>query len=554
MTQAVGSPPTVGSGPSGPPAVGTPAHARGSVARLMARLVRRSTIAISVALAAWFYLEVVSYRLAYPDGVPAADFALFTENPAVRMLQGVPTTLDNPGAFALYDAGWMIAVLVALWALMTSTRLLRGEEESERADLMLAGPLRASTATWVPMAVLVTAGAVVGLVATVTMTVAYGDPRGSALLGLALLGLAGTFAGVGALTSQLVEVRRRAAGLAAGVLGVVYLLRMVANSADERTWLRWSSPLGWFEALDPYGSPDLRALAPLLLTPVVLVVLAVVLRSRRDTGSGLLAGESRRRARLGLLGSPLAFAWRTGRLVLLAWAIALTVFAAVMGGLITTMIDFLLADETYVEMIEAIGLGDAFSLLGFIGFMAGFFGIAVALQAAWRVGVARSEEESGHAEALLARRVSRTRWLGGHVLLAALGALLLLLLVGLGQWIGILAAGSDDVSWWQSTASALNMAPVILLVIGLGVSTFGLVPRLTVVLPAAFTGIAYVLALLGPALEWPPWVLDLSPFTHLSYVPADPWAATSGLVMIGLGLALVAAGMTAFHRRDIVGD
>jgi ABC-2 type transport system permease protein len=59
--------------------------------------------------------------------------------------------------------------------------------------------------------------------------------------------------------------------------------------------------------------------------------------------------------------------------------------------------------------------------------------------------------------------------------------------------------------------------------------------------------------LLGPALDWPSWVLNLSPFTHVSLVPADPWAATSGLVMLGLGAALVAIGMAAFHRRDITG-
>jgi ABC-2 type transport system permease protein len=109
------------------------------------------------------------------------------------------------------------------------------------------------------------------------------------------------------------------------------------------------------------------------------------------------------------------------------------------------------------------------------------------------------------------------------------------------------------VSWWQSTASALNLGPVVVLVIGVGAAAFGLVPRLTVVLPATLTGVSYVLTLLGPALDWPSWVLNLSPFTHVSLVPADPWAATSGLVMLAIGAALVAIGMTAFQRRDITG-
>jgi ABC-2 type transport system permease protein len=67
------------------------------------------------------------------------------------------------------------------------------------------------------------------------------------------------------------------------------------------------------------------------------------------------------------------------------------------------------------------------------------------------------------------------------------------------------------------------------------------------------TVVGYVLTLVGPALKWPQWVLDLSPFTHLALVPAQPWAATSGTVMAGLGVLAAAAGLVAFRRRDIVG-
>jgi ABC-2 type transport system permease protein len=48
-------------------------------------------------------------------------------------------------------------------------------------------------------------------------------------------------------------------------------------------------------------------------------------------------------------------------------------------------------------------------------------------------------------------------------------------------------------------------------------------------------------------------VLDLSPFTHLALVPAEPWAATSGIVMTGLGVIAATVGLVGFRRRDIVG-
>jgi putative multiple sugar transport system permease protein len=47
-------------------------------------------------------------------------------------------------------------------------------------------------------------------------------------------------------------------------------------------------------------------------------------------------------------------------------------------------------------------------------------------------------------------------------------------------------------------------------------------PRLTVAIPATVTVVGSLVTLLGPALSWPAWVLNLSPFTHLALVPAVP--------------------------------
>jgi ABC-2 type transport system permease protein len=66
--------------------------------------------------------------------------------------------------------------------------------------------------------------------------------------------------------------------------------------------------------------------------------------------------------------------------------------------------------------------------------------------------------------------------------------------------------------------------------------------------------VGYVVTLLGPALSWPAWVLNLSPFTHLALVPAVAWAATPGIIMTGLGVVLLGVGLLAFNRRDLVGD
>jgi ABC-2 type transport system permease protein len=68
------------------------------------------------------------------------------------------------------------------------------------------------------------------------------------------------------------------------------------------------------------------------------------------------------------------------------------------------------------------------------------------------------------------------------------------------------------------------------------------------------TVVGYIVTLVGPALSWPAWVLNMSPFTHLAWVPAVPWAATAGIILTCLGVVLSGAGLLAFHRRDVVGS
>ena len=67
---------------------------------------------------------------------------MFEDNPAVRMISGAPHALDIAGGFAVWDAGWIWQLILAVWAILTTTRFLRGEEDLDRSDLVLAGPGR----------------------------------------------------------------------------------------------------------------------------------------------------------------------------------------------------------------------------------------------------------------------------------------------------------------------------------------------------------------------------------------------------------------------------
>jgi ABC-2 type transport system permease protein len=517
------------------------------------RVVRRGAQLLAAAAGAYLLLEVASFERTYPNGVSAEQFSLFADNPATRMLQGVPRGLDSAAGFAIWDGGWVLELVVGVWAVLVVTGLLRGEEDVGRAELLLVGPARARRQTVLTLVVIIGCASVTGLAVTTALTITGSDPTGSVLFGVALAGFGATFAGVAAVTSQLFDLRRRAAGYAMAVMAASFLLRMVANSTDGRAWLSWLTPFGWMDRSAPFGEPQAGALVLLAVVPGLLVGATAWIRSRRDTGGALLPGSDSRAPRLRGLGGASRFAWRANQPVLIGWVLGLGAYAFVLGALVTTMIDFLSRDENYRRVLADLGLDFALTVEGFVGVMGVTLGVGFALYAAWRVGAARADEASGRADNLLTRPLTRTRWLLGHAALTLAGACVLAVLTGVAMWAGAEASGSDQLTMLASLRAVLNAGSVVVLVTGLALLAFGILPRLTVAVPAVVTVGGYVLTLLGPALSWPAWVVDLSPFSHLAYVPAQPFAVSSAIVMAVIGGATGAAGVAAFGRRDIVG-
>lgn len=517
------------------------------------RMVRRGVVLLALSVGGYMVLEVASYRKTYPDGISADQFAIFSDNPAARMLQGVPHGVDSAGGFAAWDGGWVLQLVVGFWAVLLVTRLLRGEEETDRAELLLIGPIRPGRVAALTLLVALCGSLVIGLAVAAALAASGADTARSVVFGLGVAGFAGTFAGISAVCAQVVDVRRRAAGLAAGTLGVAFVLRMVASSTDDRAWVGWFTPFGWMDELQPFGQPSAAALTVLLVTPLVLAAVAVGIRHRRDTHGALLTSSDTHDPRMRGLGGPVAFAWRSNLPQLVGWAAGLAAYAFVIGTLLETMIDFIGKDENYQRVMSELGVGVTLDVEGFLGVMGVTLGVGFALYAVWRVGSARTEEETGRAENTLSRPMTRQRWLSIHAALALGGALVIVVLTGLAMWAGGAVTGSEDATIAASLAAVLNTVSVVVLFTGLAVLTLGLAPRVTVGVPAALAVASYVLALLGPALSWPAWVVDLSPFTHLAYVPAESFEVAPAVAMVLIGGVAAVAGIATFSRRDLEG-
>ncbi|TVP62576.1 MAG: hypothetical protein EA340_15460 [Nitriliruptor sp.] len=62
---------------------------------------------------------------------------------------------------------------------------------------------------------------------------------------------------------------------------------------------------------------------------------------------------------------------------------------------------------------------------------------------------------------------------------------------------------------------------------------------------------AYLLDFVGPLLELPDALLDVSPFRHLAAVPASDLDVIAALTMLGIGALAALIGIAAFRNRDL---
>ena len=151
-------------------------------------------------------------------------------------------------AFVEWRSLGILTFVGAVWALLAGTRLLRGEEEAGRWEILLSGQTTRRRATASALAGL---GISLAGLFTITgvLTVAAGRypgadfPLGGSLyLALTLTGSAWVCMAVAALTSQLAPTRRAAATWASGAFGLMFLTRAIADSAISLHWLRLLAP------------------------------------------------------------------------------------------------------------------------------------------------------------------------------------------------------------------------------------------------------------------------------------------------------------------------
>ena len=353
-----------------------PAAQRGPVSALVSRAFadgRIRTISFAYLFAALAYIQPAGYRTTYPTPSDRLAFAhSFGDNKAVRLFYGVPRDLLTVGGYTAWRVGGTLAIFAAVWGLLAAVRALRAEEDSGRRELVLAGIVGRRTA-YITALTAVALGIALLWVACFAALVLARLPAGpSAYLALAVCSVIPVFVGVGALASQLAPNRRLATELSAAVLGLSFVLRVVADTSSGLGGLRWASPLGWVEELRPFtGARPAVLLLPAAVSAGLLVI-SGWLAVRRDVGDAVLRAHDTAKPRFTLLSSPTGFALRAERVSLMIWAVSLSAFALIIG-VISASVSTAGVSKNLERELAKLGSGSILTPRGYIGFTSIFF-------------------------------------------------------------------------------------------------------------------------------------------------------------------------------------
>jgi ABC-2 type transport system permease protein len=520
-----------------------------AITRLAMRELSRGIAAVVVGSALMLRIVVSSFDAAFSNQA-VGNLESLTGNPAVRALYGRGYDLTTAGGFGVWRGGTFVLVLAALWAALATVRVLRGEEEVGRWDLLLAEPVDGPRAVGLHLAVLGAGSALLGL-AIAAVFVTAGEPLGGAVLFGAGVGLTAVVGiGIGSVAAQVFGQRRRAAGAAGGVIGVFFVLRMLGDAVAALGFARWLTPFGWVSSLQAFAGNRPFPLVLLVLLAAGLLVVGRWLYGLRDLGSGLVAEPERVAPRLRLLGGVVPFAWRERLTGVAGWSVGLIVYGVIVGAITATFTDYIRDNAEFQRFASTYGIGDLSSPAGFVGLMAGVVGVLLVLQAVTSFHRGWEDESAGRLELLHALPLTRSGWLGGELLTSVAAVVVSATLSAVALWVGAVVGGAD-LTLGQSVAATANVASVLVLFVGIAVMLHGTAPQLALPVSAGLAVVGYFLAFLGPAAKLPEWLVALSPFDHLASVPAEPVAWTAALVMGGAGVVLGGVGFLAYSRRDL---
>lgn len=489
-----------------------------------------------------------SQQRAFPTQAARDAYSQIANTPAVAAMTGLPYAAGSLGGILVIKIWMTLAVALGFASIFLVTRNGRADEEAGRTELLRSAALGRhaySVANYVVVGALsVVSGLLISL-----LCLSLGLPaNGSWVMGASIAGTGLAFMAISAICGQLATTSRGANSLGVAVLALFYFIRAGADLQANGTApsaLSWFSPIGWAQNMRSFGENNwLPGLALLGLT-VAGCALALRLETRRDLGAGILPERRGPATATRFLASPLGLVLRIQRGSLIGWFLGALVAGLFFGGVAQAMTAVLDPNNPFAKSFVGTGHSMLDGIMGifvlFNGLLAGAFGIQA-------LAAARGEEESGRLELQLAGSLSRFRWLGAHLVVAAVGSAAMLLLGG--YLTGVSSQGAA--TGGAMAAASLAYWPAVLLMLGVLLFCQGFLPRPSTAITWAVYGLSLMAAMFGGLFSLSEDAIKATPFGAVPRVPAEDFAVLPLVLLSGLALVLAAAGIWRFRTRDLM--
>jgi len=529
------------------------------VGRQAARRAVRSGAMWGVVFALFVIVQTHAYTATYPTQAARNQLlSAYGTNLGLNALLGRAGAINTVAGFVAWRFLGILGVFGVLWGLLTSTRLMRGEEDAGRYELLQTGATTRRRAAAQSLA-----GLGAGLCALFVVTAlgvvvtgrggSVGFAVGQSLyFAVTLVSGAAVFLAVGAFSSQLAATRRQAATLGGVAFAVCFAVRMVADSDASLRWMVWLSPLGWIEQSRPLTDPDPLALLPVLVLISALLAGTLYLAGIRDVGAATLPSRDSSRPRLALLSGPFGLAARLIRPVAAGWLLGVAAYAALLGSVAESSVHDSTGSSAVQQGLGRLG-GHGSEVRAYLGLTFLLVALLAALIAAGQITAIREEEGSGRLESLIVRPVSRIRWLVERLALAALVVTAAGIVSGLGVWAG--SAGQRGApGLGPLLAAGLNTVPPALVLLGVGACAFAAWPRHAAAAVYGYLAWSFLIEFTGAIVRTNHWLMDTSVFFHMLPAPATGVNWTGAAMLTGLGLLSGLCGAVLLNRRDLYGD
>ena len=505
---------------------------------------------------------------------PQARASLVSLGPSFAWI-AEPIKIDTAGGYATFKYGFTVLVM-ALWPLLASSRMLRGEEDRGSMDVLLSLPRGRGRVALAKLAAIWTAlllmGLLIGLLTFAGgMRVNAGFSLGDALLsGLNLALICGVFGSLALLISQFTQERGTAAGLTGGLLLIFIVLDMVHRVIPNTEWVSRLSPIYYYNLNKPlvpgYGI-NVGALLILLALSIILSGASIWLYVRRDIGGAVKLPSFLRlpeRAARPEQALPVD-AWSlrsvyTRGLGMMAvpafwWTLAIAGFAAWMVVVVqqteSQLATIYQSSPLLKDLITKVGGGDVATNATILSALFTFLPLLLMAFAVTQVNRWAADEEDGRLELVLATPQPRL-----NVLLARFAALTTVLVI-----MGVLTLAVTELTSLVAglkldggnvAAATLSMIPLGLLVAAIGFLFSGwLRTAIDTGLLSFLLVIWFFITFVGPELNWPEGVQKLSAFYYYGTPLLHGLSLGNMLLVLAVAVVALALASVRFMRKDI---